>query len=85
MIGRDDDEENKTTELAAGIDDAIRHLTRTGAEQRVEAAELGAVQFTDEDIKREQGNSMMVNTLKERGLTVDSVWLSTTIELYGWN
>jgi len=35
--------------------------------QRVEAAELGIAQFTDEDVKREQAKSVMVQALKRRG------------------
>jgi len=35
--------------------------------QRVEAAELGIAQFTDEDVKREQAKSVMVQELKRRG------------------
>jgi hypothetical protein len=42
-------------------------VVRAVTVQRVEAAELGLVQFTDEDVKREQERSVMVQTLKRRG------------------
>ncbi|KAE9070491.1 hypothetical protein PF006_g29351 [Phytophthora fragariae] len=52
-------------------DYAVDALVREGLEEttvrRVEAAELGIVQFTDADIQREQQKSAMVRKLKEKG------------------
>jgi hypothetical protein len=46
------------------IDSAARNVIQTTAVYRVEAAELGVVQFSDEDIRREQEKSVMVQTLR---------------------
>jgi hypothetical protein len=42
-------------------------MNSAAAIRRVDSAELGVVQFTDVDIKREQGKSAMVQELKKRG------------------
>jgi hypothetical protein len=49
------------------IDRAATDVVRSVVVQRVEAAELGIAQFTDEDVKREQAKSVMVQALKRRG------------------
>ncbi|KAE9061500.1 hypothetical protein PF007_g30241, partial [Phytophthora fragariae] len=54
-------------ELENEIDRAADDVVRAVIVQRVEAAELGLVQFTDEDVKREQAKSVMVQTLKQKG------------------
>lgn len=51
------------TELGRAADEVVR----AAVIRRVEAAEMGVVQFTDADIKREQEKSVMVQTIKERG------------------
>lgn len=48
------------------IEQAVKEA-RSAAIYRVEAAELGIVQFTDADIKREQSKSVMVQALLRRG------------------
>lgn len=48
------------------IKEAVKEA-RSAAIYRVEAAELGIVQFTDADIKREQSKSVMVQALLRRG------------------
>ncbi|KAE9061495.1 hypothetical protein PF007_g30244, partial [Phytophthora fragariae] len=53
-------------ELENEIDRAADDVVRAVIVQRVEAAELGFVQFTDEDVKREQVKSVMVQTLKQK-------------------
>ncbi|GMG16831.1 unnamed protein product [Phytophthora fragariaefolia] len=50
-------------EIDLAADDVVRAVTV----RRVEAGELGIVQFTDEDIRREQDKSVMVQTLKQKG------------------
>ncbi|GMF16139.1 unnamed protein product [Phytophthora fragariaefolia] len=55
------------TILEAEIERAAMNVVQAVAVHRVEAAELGVVQFTDEDIRREQTNSLMVQTLLKNG------------------
>ncbi|KAE9160695.1 hypothetical protein PF004_g31087 [Phytophthora fragariae] len=45
--------------VAADIDRAADEVVRAVSVQRVEAAEMGIVQFTDDDIRREQQQSVM--------------------------
>ncbi|KAE8882648.1 hypothetical protein PF004_g23349 [Phytophthora fragariae] len=54
-------------ELENEIDRAADDVVRAVIVQRVEAAELALVQFTDEDVKREHAKSVMVQTLKQKG------------------
>ncbi|GMF51207.1 unnamed protein product [Phytophthora fragariaefolia] len=58
-------------EEGAVIDAEIEHATdeavRAAVIRRVEAAEMGIVQLMNADIKREQGKSVMVQTIRERG------------------
>ncbi|GMF47160.1 unnamed protein product [Phytophthora fragariaefolia] len=49
------------------VEKAVLQAIRTALAQRVEASELGIVQFTDADIKEEQSKSAMVQTLLQRG------------------
>jgi hypothetical protein len=49
------------------IDSAARDVIQAATVRRVEAAEIGVVQFTDDDIKREQDRSVMVQSLKRKG------------------
>ncbi|KAJ8569559.1 hypothetical protein ON010_g5700 [Phytophthora cinnamomi] len=53
--------------VAVDVDQAADDVVRTISVQRAEAAELGIVQFTDDDIRREQQQSVMVRALKDRG------------------
>lgn len=61
---KDDISCGSSDELAAKIDQE----TRAAFIRRVEASELGIVQFTDADIKEEQQKSVMVQTLLEKGM-----------------
>ncbi|KAE8964074.1 hypothetical protein PR001_g29173, partial [Phytophthora rubi] len=54
-------------EIDADVDGAARSVIQAAAVRRVEAAELGVVQFTDDDIKREQDASVMVQSLLRKG------------------
>ncbi|KAE9263450.1 hypothetical protein PR003_g33156, partial [Phytophthora rubi] len=57
----------QSDEIDADVDGAARSVIQAAAVRRVEAAELGVVQFTDNDIKREQGASVMVQSLLRKG------------------
>ncbi|GMF19541.1 unnamed protein product [Phytophthora fragariaefolia] len=48
------------------IDRAAAAVVQTAVVRRVEAAEMGVVQFTDDDIRHEQAKSVMVQTLKRK-------------------
>ncbi|KAE9314214.1 hypothetical protein PR003_g19303 [Phytophthora rubi] len=48
----------QTEDIEADVDGAATSAVQAAAIRRVEAAELGVVQFTDDDIKREQGVSV---------------------------
>ncbi|KAE9028498.1 hypothetical protein PR001_g11726 [Phytophthora rubi] len=62
--------------VAADVDREAEYVVRAVSVQRVEAAEMGVVQFTDDDIRREQQHSVMVRALKERGSYQDQ-WVFT--------
>ncbi|GMF29461.1 unnamed protein product [Phytophthora fragariaefolia] len=49
------------------VEKAVQQAIRTALARRVEASELGIVQFTDADIKEEHSKSAMVQTLLQRG------------------
>ncbi|KAE8989378.1 hypothetical protein PF011_g18796 [Phytophthora fragariae] len=49
------------------IDNAANNVVQAVTVQRVEVAEMGLVQFTESDIKREQGISVMVQSLVRKG------------------
>ncbi|GMF58069.1 unnamed protein product [Phytophthora fragariaefolia] len=49
------------------VDKAARCAVQTAVVWRVETAELGIIQFTDEDIKREQETSVVVQLLIQKG------------------
>lgn len=53
--------------VEAEIDRVAVNVVQAAAAWRVEAAEMGIVQFTDAGIKREQERSVMVQTLKQKG------------------
>ncbi|KAE9289870.1 hypothetical protein PR003_g25435 [Phytophthora rubi] len=57
----------QSDEIDADVDGAARSVIQAASVRRVEAAELGAVQFTDDYIKREQGASVMVQSLLRKG------------------
>ncbi|KAE8969722.1 hypothetical protein PR001_g27418 [Phytophthora rubi] len=57
----------QSDEIDADVDGAARSVIQAAAVRRVEAAELGVVQFTDDDIKREQDASVMVQSLLRKG------------------
>ncbi|KAE9280847.1 hypothetical protein PF008_g28038 [Phytophthora fragariae] len=57
----------QSDEIDADVDGAARSVIQAAAVRRVEAAELGVVQFTDDYIKREQGASVMVQSLLRKG------------------
>ncbi|KAE9050994.1 hypothetical protein PR001_g1867 [Phytophthora rubi] len=59
--------EAQSDEIDADVDGAARSVIQAAAVRRVEAAELGVVQFTDDDIKREQDASVMVQSLPRKG------------------
>ncbi|GMF52802.1 unnamed protein product [Phytophthora fragariaefolia] len=56
-----------TNDLDADVNRAAATAVQTAVVWRVDAAELGIVQFTDDDIKREQAKSVLVQTLKQKG------------------
>ncbi|KAE9220233.1 hypothetical protein PF005_g7549 [Phytophthora fragariae] len=62
--------------VAADVDREAEYVVRAVSVQRVEAAEMGVVQFTDDDIRREHQHSVMVRALKERGSYQDQ-WVFT--------
>ncbi|KAF4143140.1 hypothetical protein GN958_ATG07670 [Phytophthora infestans] len=65
MVGRESEAESNKTKLEAGFTSAIKHLIQTAIVQQIEST-VGTIQFTDEDIKREQSKSVIVNTLKKK-------------------
>lgn len=54
-------------EVAAEIERLAAEASGVATVNRVDSAELGIVQFTDQDIKKEQGRSNMVQKLKKQG------------------
>ncbi|GMF24511.1 unnamed protein product [Phytophthora fragariaefolia] len=54
-------------ELDNNVERAATDVVHVAIAWRVDAAELGIVQFTDDNIKREQTKSLMVQTLKRKG------------------
>ncbi|OWZ02367.1 Retroelement, partial [Phytophthora megakarya] len=60
------DAEEVADDLEIALDREAKDVTRA-AVLRVEAAELGVVQFTDADIKEEQRKSIMVQKLRVKG------------------
>ncbi|GMF35048.1 unnamed protein product [Phytophthora fragariaefolia] len=54
-------------ELDADLEHAATAVVRAAIAWRVDAAEMGIVPFTDDDIKREQTKSVMVQTLRHKG------------------
>ncbi|GMF15134.1 unnamed protein product [Phytophthora fragariaefolia] len=56
-----------TNDLDADINRAAAATVQTAVVWRVDAAELGIVKFTDDDIKREQTKSVLVQTLNQKG------------------
>ncbi|OWZ01606.1 LOW QUALITY PROTEIN: Gag-pol fusion protein [Phytophthora megakarya] len=59
--------DNNSGDVETIIDHDAEAVIRVAQVQRVEAAELGIVQFTDEDVTREQSTSNMVQWLKLKG------------------
>ncbi|OWZ21257.1 Gag-pol fusion protein [Phytophthora megakarya] len=59
--------DNNSGDAETIIDHEAEAVIRVAQVQRVEAAELGIVQFTDEDVKIEQSTSNMVQRLKLKG------------------
>ncbi|GMF42786.1 unnamed protein product [Phytophthora fragariaefolia] len=55
------------TAVDAEVERAANDVVRAAIIRRVEAAEMGIVQFPNADIKRKQEKSVMVQTIKERG------------------
>ncbi|GMF52808.1 unnamed protein product [Phytophthora fragariaefolia] len=53
-------------ELDADVEDTAKTVVRAAMVWRVDAAELGIVHFTSEDVKREQPNSVVVQTLRRK-------------------
>ncbi|GMF31963.1 unnamed protein product [Phytophthora fragariaefolia] len=64
---QDEQEPKENDDLDAEMEHAAMVAVQTAVVWRVDAAELGIVQFTDADIKREQNNSVMVQTLTLNG------------------
>ncbi|POM70943.1 Gag-pol fusion protein, partial [Phytophthora palmivora] len=62
-----DKADNSSGDAETITDHAAEAVIRVAQVQRVEAAELGIVQFTDDDVKREQSTSNMVQRLKLKG------------------
>ncbi|KAE8894481.1 hypothetical protein PF003_g21348 [Phytophthora fragariae] len=56
-----------TSPTEAEVNRAAVAVIEAGVVRRVDAAELGVVQFTDADIEREQGKSVMVQALLKKG------------------
>ncbi|KAE8956259.1 hypothetical protein PR002_g31532 [Phytophthora rubi] len=56
-----------TSPTEAEVNRAAVAVIEAGIVRRVDAAELGVVQFTDADIEREQGQSVMVQALLKKG------------------
>ncbi|KAE8879800.1 hypothetical protein PF003_g36224 [Phytophthora fragariae] len=56
-----------TSPTEAEVNHAAVAVIEAGVVRRVDAAELGVVQFTDADIEREQGQSVMVQALFKKG------------------
>ncbi|POM64081.1 Retrotransposable element [Phytophthora palmivora] len=59
--------DNNSGDAEMITDHAAEAVIRVAQVQRVEAAEPGIVQFTDDDVKREQSTSNMVQRLKRKG------------------
>ncbi|GMF58780.1 unnamed protein product [Phytophthora fragariaefolia] len=59
--------ETTSDSMEMNVDSAVQSVVEAAAIRRVEAAELGVVQFTDDDIKREQEKSVMVQSLLRKG------------------
>ncbi|KAE9053991.1 hypothetical protein PF010_g32716, partial [Phytophthora fragariae] len=56
-----------TSPTEAEVNHTAVAVIEAGVVRRVDAAELGGVQFTDADIEREQGQSVMVQALLKKG------------------
>ncbi|GMF55341.1 unnamed protein product [Phytophthora fragariaefolia] len=67
VLGAQPEPETISDSMEMNVDSAVQSVVESAAIRRVEAAELGIVQFTDDDIKREQEQSVMVESLLRKG------------------
>ncbi|GMF33022.1 unnamed protein product [Phytophthora fragariaefolia] len=67
VLGAQPEPETISDSVEMNVDSAVQSVVEAAAIRRVEVAGLGIVQFTDDDIKREQERSVMVQLLLRKG------------------